>query len=617
MILFRHMSVRIGLIAVCSVALGFVIAGCGGGGGGTGSGNGSLTLGACSVTTASGQINYSTIWGSAPNQASQVIDIYDVDGFLVRTDSIPNRNGASSSNLILSNLVAGTYELRATIYNSPNANGGVYRQVRTVADLCSQGPGGANLGVMTSNALTPTSVRTSPASLNLLTQQTSPVFGTAMNGSVAVFTPVNAISYGVTGGVGTLSGGTFTATTAGSGTVTATLNSPSLTGTLPVTVTTQQVTQGKWTVLVYMNAANDLFSFSDGDMNEMEQVAGNPDVRFVVQWKQSKSVFPASSFDGVRRYLVKSDSNTSIVNSTVVQNNLRQNNGDPLDMGDPQTLKEFVEWGKANYPADRYVLILWNHGNGWKRGPQDAMTRGFSYDDESGNSINTWEIGQALQGQTFDILSWDSSLMQMMEVAYEARAHASYIVGSEESPPGEGLPYHLVFDGFRDNPNSTTAALSNEFVTGMLGYAPYNTRKITQSVIDSSKLVALRQSLNTLGNVLLANVSSLGTAIPAARNNAKAYSDTTTRKYRDLVDVCLKLEADSTVPAQVKTACADVRAKVAAAVIHEGNNANSEPSYGISIDFSPGTLFGTYALDYLQLEFAQDSSWNEFLSQAP
>lgn len=617
MILFRHMSVRIGLIAVCSVALGFVIAGCGGGGGGTGSGNGSLTLGACSVTTASGQINYSTIWGSAPSQASQVIDIYDVDGFLVRTDSIPNRNGASSSNLILSNLVAGTYELRATIYNSPNANGGVYRQVRTVADLCSQGPGGANLGVMTSNALTPTSVRTSPASLNLLTQQTSPIFGTAMNGSVAVFTPVNAITYGVTGGVGTLSGGTFTATTAGSGTITATLNSPSLTGTLPVTVTTQQVTQGKWTVLVYMNAANDLFSFSDGDMNEMEQVAGNPDVRFVVQWKQSKSVFPASSFDGVRRYLVKSDSNTSIVNSTVVQNNLRQTNGDPLDMGDPQTLKEFVEWGKANYPADRYVLILWNHGNGWKRGPQDAMTRGFSYDDESGNSINTWEIGQALQGQTFDILSWDSSLMQMMEVAYEARTHASYIVGSEESPPGEGLPYHLVFDGFRDNPNATTATLSNEFVTGMLGYAPYNTRKITQSVIDSSKLVALRQSLNTLGSVLLANVSSLGTAIPAARNNAKAYSDTTTRKYRDLVDVCLKLEADSTVPAQVKTACADVRAKVAAAVIHEGNNANSEPSYGISIDFSPGTLFGTYALDYLQLEFAQDSSWNEFLSQAP
>ncbi len=617
MVLFRQCNVRLSFLAIGSVLLGIIVAGCGGGGGGGSTTVGSLTMGPCLVTTASGQINYTTIWGTAPTNASQVLQVIDVDGFVVRSDSISNRNGSTNSTLNLTNIVAGTYELRATIYNSPNAAGGIHKELRTIVDLCSGGPGGTNLNVQTSNALAPTSLRIAPASLNLVSQQTIPVFATAMNGSIPVFSPLGSISYGVTGGVGTLTGGIFTATTAGTGTITSALAGTSLTGSVPVTVTSQVITQGKWTVLVYLNAANDLFSFSDGDVNEMEQVAGNPDVRFVLQWKQSKSVFPSSSFDGVRRYLVKPDSNPNLVGSQIIQSNLKQTNGDPLDMGDPQTLRDFVAWGKANYPADRYVLILWNHGNGWKRSPGDSLTRGFSYDDESGNSINTWEIGQALQGQTFDILSWDSSLMQMMEVAYEARTHASYIVGSEESPPGEGLPYHLVFDGFRDNPNGTTAALTNEFVTGMLGYAPYNSRKITQSVIDSSKLVALRTSIDNLATLMIANAGSLTTAIPAARNNSKAYSDTSTRKYRDLVDVCLKLEADVSVPTVVKTACADVRAKVTAAVIHEGNNANSEPSYGISIDFSPSGLFTTYALDYAQMKFAQDSSWNEFLSQAP
>ena len=51
------------------------------------------------------------------------------------------------------------------------------------------------------------------------------------------------------------------------------------------------VTTTKWPVLVYINAANDLYQFSDLNMNQMEQVAGNNQVRFVVQWKQSTDLF--------------------------------------------------------------------------------------------------------------------------------------------------------------------------------------------------------------------------------------------------------------------------------------------------------------------------------------
>src|SRR5690606_28366009 len=118
----------------------------------------------------------------------------------------------------------------------------------------------------------------------------------------------------------------------------------------------------------------------------------------------------------------------------LVQNNLQDENGNALDMGNPDTLGDFIKWAKQNYPADRYCLILWNHGNGWKRSAQDEYpTRAFSYDDQYGTSIKTWQTDQMMGGETVDILAWDASLMQMVEVAYEARSHADYIVGSEES----------------------------------------------------------------------------------------------------------------------------------------------------------------------------------------
>lgn len=49
-------------------------------------------------------------------------------------------------------------------------------------------------------------------------------------------------------------------------------------------------------------------------------------------------------------------------------------------------------------------------------------------------SIQTWDVGTALGSEHFDIIAWDLSLMQMVEVAYELRNNADYVVGSEERP---------------------------------------------------------------------------------------------------------------------------------------------------------------------------------------
>jgi hypothetical protein len=326
--------------------------------------------------------------------------------------------------------------------------------------------------------------------------------GLAASGK-ATFTRASDFSWQALGSAATVdSQGRVTATATGTGSIRATHTPTGRQASSSIQVQPFTPHTGKWTVLVYLNAANDLYSFSTLNVNQMERVAGNPDVRFVLQWKQFAAEFPSSTFDGTRRYVVQPDSTNTIASKLV------QDLGTNVDMGIPQTLLDFVRWGKTYYPAEHYCLVIWNHGNGWRRSAQDSKPYAASYDDQTGNAIQTWQMGAALQGEHFDILAWDCSLMQMMEVAYECRDSADYIVGSEESPPGEGYPYDLVFDGFRDNPDAGARTLSKGFVDGMLAVPSYAGRKITQSVFETSKLPAVATALDGLGAALIANNSA-------------------------------------------------------------------------------------------------------------
>ena len=608
------------LFLLSCITLGVVL-GCGGGGGGTGNTLSGVAPGPCTMTTALGSVSYTTLWGNSPSAASQVIQIIDADGFTLRSDSV-NRNSQPSSNLLMSNITAGTHILKATVYSGANASGSVIGVSTMIVDLCAVSPGAASVFVTTQYGVTPSSLAVAPASITMKQESNVQFVATARLGDNAIFLPQNDVSWSVVGSIGGVGTGTgqFTAMTVGTGSVKATSASTSLVGSGAVQVTAKTTVQTKWTILVYLNAANDLFSYSTLNMNQMEQVASNPQVRFVVQWKQSKSAFSGSTFDGVRRYLVKQDS-TSAINSELVQNNLRDANGDALDMGDPQTLNDFIEWGMDNYPADRYCLILWNHGNGWKRSVDDASTRAFSYDDQYGTSIKSWETDAAFAGHHLDIIAWDASLMQMMEVAYEIRGFADYVVGSEESPPGEGYPYHLVFDNFRDAPDSSTANLAGAFVQGMQEQAGpgnlYQFRKITQSAIDTSKLGSYATAVSALADQLIVNRLTIASQIQTIRNNAQSYSPGPSRVYRDIVDVCLLLEADVTIPISVRNAAANVRAMHAMAVVSEYHNAESPKSNGLAIDFSSTASFAAYRSDYLRMKLSADTSWDDWLSVAP
>ncbi len=362
----------------------------------------------------------------------------------------------------------------------------------------------------------------------------------------------------------------------------------------------------RWTILIFMNAANDLQNYGLNDINELESIAQGSNVRFVVQWKQAPGVGGSTpSFVGTRRYYITSDQTSRI------ESQLWEDLGTSVDMGAPETLLDFVEWGKEQFPADRYGLIIWNHGSGWH------PSRAVSFDDETRNAIQTHELRGALGANRFDFIAFDASLMQMMEVAYELRNHCDYVVGSEESPPGDGYPYHLAFMPFLQTPNASTQTLAGSFVDAMTSHPPYSSRKITQSVVRTDKLESLASALDQLALALIAQRDTIAPSFSAAiRNQTQSYSLSSSRHYYDIEDLALKLIANY--PGNISTQANLVRNALREAVVKEGHNELSPGSHGLSIDLSPGTLFPVTILGprYRLLQFSW-THWDEWLDIAP
>jgi hypothetical protein len=553
------------------------------------------------------RFTYVTQWAAVSGGVdgqSQLVQLFDLNNVLQFSTTLDK----PTTSRIIFGVPNGTYHLHVELYSQPGQQGIV---TGTLDDLITI-TNSVTYNTVVGPAVTSVTISPDSASFQVLhSQQFYATAHTAQN--KPTFTPPNGLNWQTFGGVATVDqNGLVIGTSPGQGSVSATHIVANATGAATLTVLPNSSSHSKWTVIVFMNAANNLWPDSILNMNQMERVAQNNDVRFVVQWKQSTNVEPNSTFNSTRRYLVKPDLTNTITSEII------QDLGPGYDMGSASNMLDFITWAKTNYSADRYCVVIWNHGNGWHRRPGEGEVniQGVSYDDETGQHIDTWQLAQALGNGVNDILAWDASLMQQLEVAAEVRDKAIYIIGSEESPPEQGYPYDTIFMHFRDNPDDTTLNLSKAFVDETLAYYG-NINKITQSVIATSQLPALITATSSLSDALIANVGLLGTIAPQVRATAQKYSDNPVNgHYRDLYDVCLKFESLGA-PAAVNTAGNAVKSAINSAVVYEGHNQNSPASHGVSIDFSSSLQFAPIAADYANLRFAQETTWDSWLGIAP
>ncbi len=368
-----------------------------------------------------------------------------------------------------------------------------------------------------------------------------------------------------------------------------------------------------WTVMVFLNAANDLDDYSELNVNQMEQVATNPNVRIVVQWKRARPFAPQSSWTGTRRYLIRPDDDPRVIRSEPLEDL-----GQGVDMGSADTLREFIRWARARFPADRYALVIWNHGSGWRS--RQALSRAVSFDDELGTRINIWELPGAIRPSSndpmMDVLLFDASLMQMLEVVYECRNSARIIVGSEESPPGEGYPYHEILYPIATNsdlpPADWAREVVNRFVAWYQREFPFYTN-ITQSAVDTSKIEPVANALSDLADVLIERRTLYVNSLQRARLDAQYYS--TYQEYKDLWHVASLIKQYTNDPI-IGSRVDALHQAISNAIIanNRGNNNRVRHSYGLSIYYpSAGEYLGRYSNTAL----ARATRWDEWLQIAP
>lgn len=127
------------------------------------------------------------------------------------------------------------------------------------------------------------------------------------------------------------------------------------------------------------------------------------------------------------------------------------------NMADPATLSEFIQWARNTYPADRTMLVFWDHGAGYEGfgGDENFGAEGFM---KLPAMVQGLKAAQQATGITFDYIGFDACLMSTVEVGNAMAPYARYLGASQELEPGTGADWKAMLDTLAANPDIDAAA---------------------------------------------------------------------------------------------------------------------------------------------------------------
>lgn len=343
--------------------------------------------------------------------------------------------------------------------------------------------------------------------------------------------------------------------------------------------------QAEYTFMVYLNGTDLERDGGAGtsDLVEMAKVGSTPEVNVVVETGGTE-YWRNELVDGSQnqRFLVKKD-DLEIVESIGLKN-----------MGDPETLYDFIVWSIETYPADKYVLDLWNHGGGpmYGFGSDDHFTvetNGYEHSDH----LTLDEIESALRrakeetGIKFEVIGFDACLMATIETAYMVEPYANYLVASEEEEPGHGWDYTGILKALTESPKMDGNQLGTIICDTFKTHAEYYERDsmITLSVVDLSYISEVVLALEDLSVDFMMNMADVETfnTVSNGRNNAEAYGRnnmfTGYTELVDLYDFARRVDGDHKMAAQALMQSID------RAVVYKIQGPSRNYSGGLSIYF--------------------------------
>ncbi len=399
----------------------------------------------------------------------------------------------------------------------------------------------------------------------------------------------------------------------------------------------------QWTWLIYMAGDNNLEGAGKVNLGQMQQAGSTDDVNIVVQFatEENKTI----------RYRVEKDK----------LNVLQEMEG--TDTGDPEVLTDFIKWGNDNYPAQHYMLDVWNHGGGWENLPPDydydslrsakpkmasklnkvkrslfrttfqeihartPIERAIAIDCGAHDYLDNQKLRSAVfnalpNGNKIDIIGCDACLMNMLEISYELKDTANFMVGSEETEPGQGWPYGPILQNLINNPEMAPAELAKTIANDYGDWYkdngdPVKDGAATQSALDMSQLQAIAGAVNGLADVLINGLNNdTAGAISLAKEKAQKFE---MPEYLDLGDYAKQLLKTMGQNPDVKKAAEDILSALqpetgSGFVIANATwGSKVQKATGVSIYFPAQP--GNYSADYADLEFSKDGEWNKFLKK--
>ncbi len=258
-----------------------------------------------------------------------------------------------------------------------------------------------------------------------------------------------------------------------------------------------------WTLLVYMSADNDLEEYAIQDINELESAfnLANHNVNVLALVDRSPHYTEShGNWDGTRLYQIRYDKDdTSEWTSRRLSSEklgLSLEHDTELDMGNVQTLVNFIDDGKDRFASEYMGLIFWGHGSGFRNSSSSdtSISKLVVHDASNGmNALYTQEIARALRNKGVNYVGFDACLGGHIEIAYELRDIADVFVASPDLESVDGWEY--------------------DYLLGTFMMSEGNPQDLARASIDAFRVRYSREAYTTIGAFDLSGIDAVNTAL--------------------------------------------------------------------------------------------------------
>jgi hypothetical protein len=279
-----------------------------------------------------------------------------------------------------------------------------------------------------------------------------------------------------------------------------------------------------------------------------------------------------------------------------------------VNMASPDTLQRFIEYTLSHYPAENTILDLWGHGSGWPGLCWD------NYDLLTLSELRTALVNAtSTTGRPLDMIMVDACAEASLEMLYQIRDQARFLLAAENNVPFQGFPYTRILNDLAADPSQTVARFGSEIVSDYIESAwatsPYST---TMGLFNLSRVGDVVDRLSVLSAFGVAYDSIFHGTLNQALDDAETYD---TPYEVDFGDLMRQIQGLS-LPLEVRKAAIDTMASYRGMITAFEKFDNPDPADGISVRratgatiYAPSTTFAD-AL-YLELDLAA-TPWYEF-----